>query len=40
LVAGGLSRRLPHRNLEPDPILLAYNVTYENMRADLKQVAG
>jgi hypothetical protein len=26
--------------IEPDPPLLAYNVTYENTRADLKQVAG
>lgn len=25
---------------EPDPALLAYNTTYENTRADLKQVAG
>jgi hypothetical protein len=29
-----------HWNIEPDPQLLAYNVTYENTRADLKQVAG
>lgn len=26
--------------IEPDPNLLAYNATYENTRADLKQVAG
>jgi hypothetical protein len=26
--------------IEPDPALLAYNTTYENTRADLKQVAG
>lgn len=26
--------------IEPDPNLLAYNTTYENTRADLKQVAG
>jgi hypothetical protein len=26
--------------IEPDPTLLAYNITYENTRADLKQVAG
>jgi len=26
--------------IEPDPSLLAYNTTYENTRADLKQVAG
>jgi hypothetical protein len=27
-------------NIEPDPTLLAYNTTYENARADLKQVIG
>ena len=26
--------------VEPDPALLAYDTTYENTRADLKQVAG
>ena len=26
--------------IEPDPSLLTYNITYENTRADLKQVAG
>ncbi|MGO8718640.1 MAG: hypothetical protein ACLQMO_05415 [Acidobacteriaceae bacterium] len=26
--------------VEPDPELLAYNTTYENVRADLKQVSG
>lgn len=29
-----------HWGVEPDPALLAYNMTYENTRADLKQVAG
>ncbi len=29
-----------HWGIEPDPRLLAYNTTYENTRADLKQVAG
>ena len=29
-----------HWGVEPDPSLLAYNTTYENTRADLKQVAG
>ncbi|HEY3935924.1 MAG TPA: hypothetical protein VGL97_00715 [Bryobacteraceae bacterium] len=29
-----------HWGIDPDPALLAYNVTYENTRADLKQVAG
>lgn len=27
-------------NIEPDPSLLLYNTSYENTRADLKQVAG
>lgn len=29
-----------HWGIEPDPFLLAYNTTYENTRADLKQVSG
>jgi hypothetical protein len=29
-----------HWGIEPDPELLAYNTTYENTRADLKQVTG
>ena len=29
-----------HWGIEPDPALLAYHTTYENTRADLKQVAG
>jgi hypothetical protein len=29
-----------HWGIDPDPELLAYNTTYENTRADLKQVAG
>ncbi len=29
-----------HWSIEPDPSLLAYNTTYENSRADMKQVAG
>ena len=29
-----------HWGIEPDPSILAYNTTYENTRADLKQVAG
>lgn len=29
-----------HWGVEPDPTLLAYNTSYENTRADLKQVAG
>jgi hypothetical protein len=29
-----------HWNVEPDPKLLAYNTTYENSRADLKEVAS
>lgn len=29
-----------HWGVEPDPTLLAYSTTYENTRADLKQVAG
>ncbi|MDE3149666.1 MAG: hypothetical protein KGL37_09380, partial [Acidobacteriota bacterium] len=28
-----------HWGTEPDPVLLAYNTTYENARADLKEVA-
>jgi hypothetical protein len=29
-----------HHGIEPDPKLLAYSTTYENARADLKEVAG
>ena len=29
-----------YQGLAPDPQLLAYNTTYENARADLKEVAG
>jgi hypothetical protein len=29
-----------HWGVEPDPIVLAYNRTYANTRADLKQVSG
>jgi hypothetical protein len=29
-----------HWGIEPDPTILAYNVTYESHRADMKQVSG
>jgi len=29
-----------HQGIEPDPKLLTYNTTYENARADLKEIAG
>jgi hypothetical protein len=29
-----------HAHIDPDPAILAYNTTYENIRADMKQVTG